>query len=141
MEVIKPLIEKLESIPEQVNVDAVFGEPKVVEGHVLIPVAEVTYGFGLGAGTAVSGGEAPGEPTSSEPESLESEEEKAPALGAGGGAGARARPIAYIEVGPEGTRVRPIENEQKIALAGILLSAWAVGWLGLVLKTLFSPRK
>jgi hypothetical protein len=28
-------------------------------------------------------------------------------------------------------------DQQKIALAGILLSVWAVGWAGVVLKTLF----
>jgi hypothetical protein len=32
-------------------------------------------------------------------------------------------------------------DEQKIALAGIFLSAWAVGWLAVVLKTLFKPHK
>jgi uncharacterized spore protein YtfJ len=133
VEVIKPLIERLEKIPEDVNVDAVFGDPKVVEGHVVIPVAEVTYGFGLGAGTTPRDEEACCE-TPEEPD------EEGPALGAGGGAGARARPIAYIEVGPEGTRVRSIENDQKIALAGILLSAWTVGWLALVLKSIFGRR-
>jgi hypothetical protein len=51
--------------------------------------------------------------------------------------GAKARPLAYIEVGPEGTSVQPIMDEQKVAMAGILLSAWVIGWLGLVLKTLF----
>ncbi|MHB1319751.1 MAG: hypothetical protein ACYCYF_14150, partial [Anaerolineae bacterium] len=61
-----------------------------------------------------------------------------PASGAGGGAGAHVRPIAYIEVGPDGTHVKPIVDEQKVALAGILLGFWAVGWVGLVLKTLFA---
>ena len=63
-----------------------------------------------------------------------------PASGVGGGAGAHVRPIAYIEVGPDGTHVKPIVDEQKVALAGILLGFWAVGWVGLVLKTLFTRR-
>jgi uncharacterized spore protein YtfJ len=62
------------------------------------------------------------------------------AMGAGGGAGAHARPIAYIEVGPDGTRVKPIMDEQKVALAGILLGFWAIGWVGLVLKSLFGRK-
>ena len=62
------------------------------------------------------------------------------ATGAGVGAGARARPIACIVVGPEGVHVQPIVDEQKVSLAGILLGFWAIGWVGLVLKTLFTRR-
>ena len=65
------------------------------------------------------------------------EEKKGGAAGGGGGAGAKARPLAYIEIGPEGTHIRPIQDEQKIDLAGILLVAWVCGWIGLVLKTIF----
>ena len=68
-------------------------------------------------------------------------EKQGQGMGGAGGIGAKARPIAYIEVGPEGTKVKNIVDEQKVALGGILLTAWAVGWIGLVLKTIFSPRK
>lgn len=125
------MLEKIGAVTEEVNVDRVFGAPQQVGEVTLIPVAQLSYGIGMGMG---AGEEIPEEA----PE--EGAEEAAVGFGGGGGAGAQARPIAYIEVGPEGTKVRPIMDEQKIAMAGMLLSVWAVGWLGLVLKTLFSPR-
>ncbi|MBN1259579.1 MAG: hypothetical protein JXB35_02760, partial [Anaerolineae bacterium] len=64
-------------------------------------------------------------------------EEPTTSSGVGGGSGAHVRPLAYIEIGPEGTAIRSIEDEQKIALAGMLLGAWIFGWIGLILKTLF----
>ena len=147
MDEIKSMLEKLGSVTQEVNVDAVFGKPEHVGDRILIPVAELMYGMAVGGGSAPGGkvevelGEE--EPPSDEqvPEASESEEESEEmASGAGGGAGAKARPIAYIEVGPDGVQVKPIVDEQKVALAGILLSAWAVGWIGLVLKTIFSRR-
>ena len=126
MDEVKAVLEKIGAVTEAVNVDAVFGKPETFGDRVLIPVAEIAYGFGAGAGVG-SGRDA------------DAAEDKAgeAAVGAGGGAGGRARPIAYIEVGPEGTKVEAVLDEQKIALAGILLGAWTVGWLGVVLKALF----
>jgi uncharacterized spore protein YtfJ len=134
MDEIKAVLEKISAISETVNVDAVFGKPETAGDRVLIPVAEIAYGFGVGAGVAPQGAKSPDEEEAAGPTSE-------PAVGAGGGAGGRARPIAYIEIGPDGTKVESIMDEQKIALAGILLSAWAIGWVGLVLKILFSPRR
>lgn len=137
---IKAVLERISSVTESVNVDAAFGKPETFGDRVLIPVAEIAYGFGVGAGVAPRG--APGEAEVGEAadERVAEVAEGEAAIGAGGGAGGRARPIAYIEVGPEGTKVESIMDEQQIALAGILLGAWAVGWLGVVLKTLFKKR-
>ncbi len=145
MEQMKTLLEMMKELPSEVNVDAVFGTPEKYGDHVLIPVAEITYGYGIGFGSADgAGAESP--ETSDESESPDAAGADTPknaghAVGGGGGIGAKARPIAYIEVGPEGAKVQPIVDDQKIAMMGILLSAWAVGWVGLVLKTLFSSRK
>jgi uncharacterized spore protein YtfJ len=140
MEEIKALLARLEKVPEEVNVDAVFGKPEIAGDRIVIPIAEISYGFGMGMGSAPQGRceEEAGADTSGSDEVEAAEKELPP--GAGGGAGARARPIAYIELGPDGTHVKPIMDEQKIALAGILLGAWTVGWLGLVLKTIFARR-
>ncbi len=140
MEEIKALLEKIGKTPEQVSVDMVFGEPQVFEGYTLIPVAEISYGFGAGVGIAEGAGRDAAEPqeaTESEEAAESEEEKKGGAAGGGGGAGAKARPLAYIEIGPEGTHIRPIQDEQKIDLAGILLVAWVCGWIGLVLKSIF----
>ena len=172
MDEIKTMLEKIGSIGDNINVDAVFGKPQTVEGRVLIPVAEIAYGFGagFGVGSPECGCE---EECCCQAEAAEEDaccchaeaaeegaccaeaeehacceveagaEEGSAAVGGGGGAGGKARPIAYIEVGPDGTRVTPIMDEQKIAFAGMLLGAWTVGWVAVVLKTLFqalSPK-
>jgi uncharacterized spore protein YtfJ len=149
MDDLQALVERLEKISEEVNVDAVFGKPQTIEGRVLIPVAELSYGFAMGVGSGPSctcachgegEGDAETEPCCDEEACACCEEEGGMATGGGGGAGAKARPIAYIDVGPEGAHVQPIIDDQKVALAGILLGAWAIGWVGLVLKTLFTRR-
>ncbi len=144
METLDTIFARIDKMSDEVNVDAVFGEPREAGEHVLIPVAELQYGFGVGAGTA-QGAEPSHEEEAEEEDVPEGEATEAKpggvAEGAGGGAGAKARPLATIIVGPEGVTVKSIMDEQKVALAGILLSAWAVGWLAVVLKTLFSPRK
>ncbi len=156
MDEIKAMLEKIGSIGDNINVDAVFGKPETVGDRVLIPVAEITYGFGAGFGTAAPEPECCCEEEccchdeaaeegaccveAAEHACCEAEagaEEGGASGGGGGGAGGKARPIAYIEVGPDGTRVEPIMDEQKIALAGMLLGAWTVGWVAVVLKTLF----
>jgi uncharacterized spore protein YtfJ len=150
MKQMETLLELMEKLPSEVNVDAAFGEPEKYDDRVLIPVAEITYGYGVGFGTMAgyydteSGGETREETDESAGETVADESaegQTGQGMGGGGGIGAKARPIAYIEIGPDGTHVKSIVDEQKVALAGILLSAWAVTWIGLVLKTLFSPRK
>jgi uncharacterized spore protein YtfJ len=151
MKQMESLLKMMEDLPSEVKVDAVFGEPEKYDDYVLIPVAEITYGYGVGFGTestcccAESSDECckHTHETTDEEESDEttSHETSGHGMGGGGGIGAKARPIAYIEVGPEGPKVKSIVDEQKIALMGIALSAWAVTWIGLVLKTIFTRRK
>jgi uncharacterized spore protein YtfJ len=132
MENLHELLDKITNISREADVNKVFGTPRELGGRTLIPIAEVVYGYGAGYGFAES---------TEEIESLEesTEETGGPSAGTGGGggSGARIRPLAYIEVGEEGTKITSIEDEQKIALAGILLAAWLFGWIGLVLKEIF----
>ncbi len=152
MEAVRALFERLDKVLEEVNVNSVLGTPETIDGITLIPVAEIMYGFCAAVGSGPSG--QCNEDTECEdtecPEDDECCGDKAPAdsdaveveaaIGAGVGSGAKARPIAYIAMGPEGARVQSIVDEQKVALAGILLGFWAIGWVGLVLKTLFTRR-
>lgn len=141
MKEMQTMFEKIGRISEEADVNRVFGQPKEIEGHIVIPVAEIAYGFGMGfgMGTGMEESEIEAEIEAELPEIPEVEEEKKAemGIGGGGGGGARVRPLAYIEVGPEGTQIKPVMDEQKIALAGILLSIWTVGWVGMVIKTLF----
>lgn len=176
MDELKALLEKIGSIGDDINVDAVFGKPETVGERVLIPVAEIAYGFGAGFGMGGPGESccadfddedeaacccaddaeeeaccadgAEEEACCAHDEDCEceccAEHAEVMGVGGGGGGGGRARPIAYIEIGPEGTSVKPIMDEQKIALAGMLLGAWVIAWVGMALMTLFhalAPRE
>ncbi len=139
MEKMQELFEKFESVTDKASVNAVFGKPEKVGERTLIPVAEVAYGWGMGMGEAPNVEMEVEMESGEESEPLEAGGEGEKAQGAGGGAGARIRPLAYIEVGPEGAGVEAIIDEQKVALAGILLTAWIMGWVGLLIKA-FSKK-
>jgi uncharacterized spore protein YtfJ len=102
---------------------SVFGEPTREQDAVVIPVAQVVFGFGYGggygSGPAKPGGE---EGTGAAPEAAEGG-------GGGAGAGGRATPRGYIRITPEGVKYEPIQNEAVIPVAGILMVAWSVFWI------------
>ncbi len=149
MEDLKALLEKIVETPDKINVSMVFGEPRTLEGYTLIPVAEVSYGYGFGAGGGPQSCDCDCECDCTD-EACECEhpaehgacacEEAAGEAFGGGGAGVKARPLAFIEVSAAGVNVKPIQDEQRIALAGIALSAWVIGWVGLVLRELFKKH-
>ncbi|MBN1934972.1 MAG: hypothetical protein JW934_09925 [Anaerolineae bacterium] len=119
---LEKMFASIDTLRSTASVEAAFGQPQEVEGKVLIPVAEVGMGFGLGFGKGVS----------------ESEEEPAgEGEGGGGGGGANSRPIAVIQVTQEDTTICPIQDEGKIALAGIALVAWCVFWFFATLESIF----
>jgi uncharacterized spore protein YtfJ len=121
---IQQLFDSVEELQQNASVNATFGEPIVIEDRTVIPVAEVTYGFGLSFGTG-----------SDEESPAESEE------GGGGGGGLRARPLAVVEVTEEGVYVEPVVDEEKITIAGVVLIAWIVAWIGGALVMIFGHRK
>lgn len=100
---IQKLLDAFADLRKKANVDAAFGRPVAAEGHTVIPVAEVTYGFEMEI------------------------EEDAPEEAAGGGGGnVSVRPLAVVEVTPHSTSVKPVIDEQKLALAGGLLIGWTI---------------
>jgi len=127
--------------------DAAFGKPQEYEGRVLIPVATVSTGFGLGMGQAAGeeceagpdeGETTPeGSQTPVKPKERTSEDTVRETGGGGGGGGVRSRPIAVIEVTPAATVIRPIVDEGKVLLAGMALVAWIALWLSLTLQAIF----
>ncbi len=113
----KTMLRPIEEMLERLTVAATFGAP-VKEGEVtLIPVASVAYGFGYGSGTGRQADESG------------TETEKSEAQGAGGGGGGMAKPMGYIRVNAEGVKYEPLFDPVKVAIAGILLSAWTVFWI------------
>jgi uncharacterized spore protein YtfJ len=122
---IQKLLDALADVRQKANVNACFGEPVSAEGHTLIPVAGVAYGFAAGAGRDMM--------------AEEDTEEKMEDTSTGGGGGVMAHPLAVVDVTPEGARVKPIVNEEKLAVAGALLIGWAVFWLARALVKIFKP--
>jgi uncharacterized spore protein YtfJ len=103
---------------KQASVDAVFGAPIESSGRTVIPIGSAMYGFGLGAGV--------------------DEKEAQSDFGGGGGGGYVVHPIALAVIDQDGVSIKPVVNEGRIALAGILTGAWSVFWIGRVLLRLVS---
>ena len=99
-----PTEELLATISERLkataNVKVVYGEPQVLEGKTIIPVAVASYGFGAGTGEQ----------------------------GSGGGGGLRVKPIGCLEITPERTRFVPIVDATRLAMMGIMASVCIV-WM------------
>ena len=113
-------IKPIEQLFEKLKVDAVFGEP-IKEGDVtLIPVADVGVGFGFGSGQNPAAEQEEGEAESSQ--------------GMGGGGGGKASPRGYIKITPDGVTFESTMDENRVALAGIAMSAWAVFWIAMAIR-------
>jgi len=124
---LEDIFEAIEDMRDKASVNAVYGEPVQVGERTIIPVADIKYGFGLGYG---------------EGPARDDEEEETPAGGQGGGAGGgiAARPVAVLEISDAGVTVKPVTDEGRMALAGILTGAWAIFWIAQTLKAVFGKR-
>jgi uncharacterized spore protein YtfJ len=86
-----------------VSADRVYAEPVRVGDRVVIPAASIEFsgGFGFGGDSQSNGG--------------------------GGGGGYQAgRPVAVVEVGPDGVRVRPVIDFTRVGLTVLaaVLTVW-----------------
>jgi uncharacterized spore protein YtfJ len=90
------------------HADRTVGTPRQVGDRTVLPLAEVWYGHGFGLGSGTS-------PGVTGPASLQSS--AAGGFGGGGGGGGRLRPLAVVEVGPNGARVHPVIDLAAIGLA------------------------
>ncbi len=91
--------ELFDAIGERIRVTAgtqtLFGEPLLVEGRTIIPVAKLRYGFGAGGGEIEHEGKDG------------SEVEQG---GGGGGAGVAATPMGFLVVTAKGERFVPVRR-------------------------------
>lgn len=105
----------LKSISERIGstatVHTVFGEPLVIHNRAIIPVAMVVGGFGAGGG----------EETMPAEDGCEQHGD-----GGGGGGGFAVRPLAFLEVTDERTRLIPVFDMTKVLLASIGLVGGAL---------------
>jgi len=105
----------LANITSDTSAAPVFGPPEYVGDRVIITAASVSRagGFGFGGG----GG--------SEPKSAEF----GTGGGGGGGGSSEGRPVAVIDIGPDGVKVRPVLDFTKIGLTllGGVFAIWRAG--------------
>jgi uncharacterized spore protein YtfJ len=118
------LFDTIENARETAHWRAAFGEPQVVEGRTIIPVAQVGYGFGFGFGQGTGPSEAEGEPV-------------AGGEGGGGGGGVSAKPLGVIVVTPEHVRFEETEDTSKIAVFGIAMVALSIFQVAKTLRAIF----
>ena len=121
---INRFFEQLDDTRRQASVDGVFGAPIEADGKTVIPIAAAAFGFGMGAGESSRSAEGDGKAD----------------LGLGGGSGYVARPMAMAVIDRDGVRIQPVEDENRIAQAGMLLGAWTIFWTARVLLRLIGRR-
>jgi len=132
---IQGLLDALAELREKVNANAVFGEPVTAAGRTVIPVARVRYRFEMGMWQATGSGEQDAEADTTAATQGDVEE-----IGGDGSGRMMARPLAIVEVTEEGTRVKPIVDEQKVRLAAGLLAGWVAFWVAWALAKILVGR-
>jgi len=125
---LEDIFQAIEDLRDRANVSAVYGEPVTVGERIIIPVADIKYGFGLGYGEG---------PTKSEEQG---EAQAATGSGGGVGGGVAARPVAVLEITDAGVTVNPIVDEGRIALAGIFTGIWSIFWIAKTLKAILGKK-
>ena len=109
------MVEKLFAVAQP---GAVFSEPVTVGENTVITAAEVKVGMGFGYGAGFGSSAELDEDEAAGAEEPEDEEEGMGYGGGGGGGGVSGgRPIAVINIRPEGVEVEPIVDITKVMLA------------------------
>lgn len=116
----KELIEgAVEQLRSSASVKTVYGDPIVVDGKTVIPVAKVAYGFGAGHGSGTHAKKSP--------------DGKAPVAGEGEGAGGgiAARPVGVVEITGQETKFVPFGAPKKLMITALVGAGLGVGlgWL------------
>lgn len=120
--------EPIEQMLQRLGAQMVFGEPTTQNGVVVIPVAEVTMGFGYGGGYGQGGQAATGDATATG--------EGSTGAGSGGGAGGRSTPLGFIQISADEVKFQPITDENRVPIAGILMVAWTVFWVMATIRSI-----
>jgi uncharacterized spore protein YtfJ len=123
---IDEMVHRLSTIPEESGASACFGQPVERDGHTLIPVARVAFGYGAGFGRGTSGkhnghGADGGEDAGGE--------------GGGGGGGGSSTPVAVIDITADQVTIEPIVDSTRISVASFALAGWVTFWLFWTVRT------
>ncbi len=124
---LEEIFEAIEDLRDKADANAVYGEPVTVGDKTIIPVADIKYGFGFGFG------EGPTEPD-------EHDDDDPASHGGGVMGGVAASPVAALEITADGVVVRSVEDEGKIAMAGIFTGVWAIFWIAKIIIAIFGKK-
>jgi uncharacterized spore protein YtfJ len=138
---IQTLLDTVADLRDRATVSAVFSTPMTIEGRTVIPVAKIGYAFGLAGGHIGTAEEETTDTPADEAAGETADEGKRGTKGSTGLGGVRAHPIAIVEVTPEGIRVEPIVDEQKLSLAGAMVAGWFIFWIARALIKIFGEQK
>jgi uncharacterized spore protein YtfJ len=122
------MVRRIGTIQDEVGASACFGAPVERNGHTIVPVARVSFGYGMGFGGGSGGKGVPGDLSDAQTEGGEG-------AGGGGGGGGSSTPVAIIDITDNDVKIEPINDSTRIALGGMLFAAWAVFWLMLTIRT------
>ena len=111
MDITKTIEGVKNALSDRLSTQTAYGEPIVVDGVTVIPVARVFMGFGAGGGVG------------EREHSTNGDDEGAPA-GGGGGGGGLVQPLGFIEIDTTGARWVPLEpSRAELALRALMLVA------------------
>jgi uncharacterized spore protein YtfJ len=123
------MVRRIGTIQDEVGASVCFGTPVERDGHTIIPVARVSFGYGMGFGGG-SGGKQDSAGFDAAPV------EGGEGGGGGGGGGGSSTPVAIIDMAQGDVKVTPIQDATRIALSGMFLAGWASFWLFLTIRTI-----
>jgi uncharacterized spore protein YtfJ len=121
------LFDSIEQARDAANWKSAFGEPQVVDEKTIIPVAQVGYGFGLAFGRGGSASEDEGDSGTGD-------------KGGSGGGGTSVKPYGVIVVTQDDVYFEEVEDNSKIAVAGIAMSAFAIYQIAKTLRVIFGRK-
>ncbi len=127
---VERVLDALDDLRSRANVNACFGEPVMVDGRTVIPVARISYGFRVGTGPLKT----------LEADHVGGMKEGEGAEGSGMG-GTTSSPLGVIESTPEGIRVEPVIDRQRVAIVSMLVGAWSLFWLLRALRAILKERE
>jgi len=128
------LVREVTGIPKELGASACFGDPVVRDGHTLIPVARVQFGYGLGFGGGMDAHVSPSNNGSDETAGSEG------GAGGGGGGGGSSTPVAIIDISDRGVEIQAIEDKTRLGLAVFTMVAWNTFWVMWTIRTFLHQR-
>jgi uncharacterized spore protein YtfJ len=120
----------LDKLVETANPRSVYSEPVISGEHLVVTASEVWTGVGFGSGGGVSPTPAPGQG-----QGAQGAQAGGPGIGQGGGGGATGRPVAVIDISPQGVQIHPVFDVAKLGLAALTTLSTMAITIGRVTKS------